>query len=215
LEEITGSAAEPVARVSLSSNDRDQLGNSRLLAAGQPIRRANLWIALTSTGPALRASARDSRGQPLLLQSLEPGNAGGLSQTQVSQEIHLLFRQNQAEGEFALPSANQSFRVVSYPSLPEKNIEGPVFLVEAYQGDDPAQIRNDLVVDQATLEVNGTTLDLRRDRYAILEAAYLPGLIPLLVGGLIVLAGVILSLRNKLRAVPLASGRSAEPVHAP
>ncbi len=114
----------------------------------------------------------------------------------VSEELHLLFRQTQAEQEFALPSANLSFRVVSYPSLPEQGIDVPVFLVEVYEGGAPAPALTDFVVDKATLRLNGSTLELWRDRYAIIEAAYLPGLVLLLLGGLAILGGVILSLRT-------------------
>jgi hypothetical protein len=45
-------------------------------------------------------------------------------------------------------------------------------------------------VDNGTLVQNGFTLELQRDRYVIVEAAYLPGLVALLLGGLAILAGV-------------------------
>ena len=229
LEELTGSEADPTARIGLISPESaqsralsgDKPTSTGLIAAGQPIRWGNLWIALRSAGPALRATAKDSRGRPLLLQSLEPGNAGGLSQAEgVSEEVHLLFRQTQAEQEFALPSANLSFRVVSYPSLPEQGIDVPVFLVEVYDGDAPAPALSDFVVDKAILVLNGSTLELRRDRYAIVEAAYLPGLIPFLLGGLAILGGVILSLWSHPRAEAEVEGESpgaelgTEPAHA-
>ena len=221
LEELTGSEADPTARVGLASQERNEPTSAGLIAAGQPIRWGNLWIALRSAGPALQATAKDSLGRPLLLQSLEPGAAGGLSQAAgVSEEVHLLFRQTQPEQEFALPSANLSFRVVSYPSLPEHGIDVPVFLVEVYEGDAPAPVLSDFVVDKAILVLNGSTLDLRRDRYAIVEAAYLPGLVPFVLGGLAILAGVILSLWSHPRAEAEVEGKSpgaelsTEPAHA-
>jgi hypothetical protein len=193
LEELAGSEANPVARIGLASSEDAAHSSTSEISAGRPVRGANLWIALRAAGAALQARARDGRGRPLLLQSLEPG----LQQGEVSEEIHLLFRQTQAEQEFALPSANLSFRVVSYPSLPEKGIETPVFLVEAYQGEDPAPVLSDLVVDKAILVLEGTTLELVRDRYAIVDASYMPGLTLFFLGGLAILAGVGLSLYSR------------------
>jgi hypothetical protein len=214
LEELTGSDRYPIARIGMAGNGDGQPARAGEVAFGRPVRRGSLWIALRSAGQALQASARDRRGEPLLLQSLEPGSAGGLEQGAVSEEIHLLFRQTQAEQEFALPSANLSFRVVSYPSLPEKGIETPVFLVEAYRGDDPAPVASDLVVDKATLVLNGATFDLLRDRYAIVDVAFLPGLIPFFLGGLAILAGVILSLWSRAR-LEGGDGASGSPSPAP
>ena len=199
LEELSGSESNPVARIGLSSEENDTPTSAGLVAGAQPIYRERLWIALRSAGPALKATARDSHDKPLLLQSLEPNNAGGLGQGEVSEEVHLLFQQTQAEQEFALPSANLSFRVVNYPSLPEQGIDVPVFLVDVYQGDEQVPARSDLVIDSAVLALRGVTLELRRDRYAIVEAAYLPGLIPFSLGGLAMLTGIVLSLcRNPL-----------------
>jgi hypothetical protein len=220
LEELTGSEADPVARIALADKEDEDPTDAAWVAGGRPMRKANLWIALRSAGPALLATARDSRGRPLLLQSLQPGSAGGLSQGEVSEEVHLLFPQTQAEQEFALPSANLSFRAVSYPSLPEQGINVPVFLVEVYEENEPAPTLSDFVADHAILVLGGSTLELQRDRYAIVDAAYLPGLIPLLLGGLVLLSGVILALWSTPRMKDEAAGRSPgtepdrEPAHA-
>jgi hypothetical protein len=197
LEELTGSELNPIARIGLAGRENETPASTGLAAAGHPIRRGNLWIALRFAGPALQASAKDSRGRPLLLQSLKPGDAGGLSEGEVGEEVHLLFGQTDVEQEFALPSANLTFRVVSYPSLPERGINVPVFLIEVYEGDEPAPALSDFVEDKAILVLNGSTLDLRRDRYATVEAAYLPGLLPLLLGWLALFSGVILALWSR------------------
>ena len=57
----------------------------------------------------------------------------------------------------------------------------------------PAPVFDELVEDTATVNLDGVTLTLRRDRYVILEAAALPGLPLLLIGAIITLAGVITS----------------------
>jgi uncharacterized membrane protein YjdF len=220
LEELTGSDLNPIAHIGLAGLEDERPTSIGLASAGQPIRQGNLWIALRSAGPALQAAARDSLGHPLLLQSLQPGDAGGLSQGEVGEDVHLLFRQTAAEQEFALPSANLTFRVVSYPSLPERGINVPVFLIEVYEGDEPAPAVSDFVVDKAILVLNGSTLDVRRDRYVIVEAAYLPGLIPILLGWLLLFVGVILALwsRPHAEAEPGVESPDAnittEPAHA-
>ena len=220
LEELKGSETNPIARIALAGKEDEEPTSAGQIAVGQPIRWANLWIALRSAGPALAATATDSRGRPLLLQSLEPDSTGGLSQGKVSEEVHLLFQQTQAEQEFALPSANLSFRVVSYLSLPEQGIDVPVFLVEVYKGDEAAPVLSDFVVDNAILVLSGSRLEVQRDRYVIVDAAYLPSLIPLLVGGLALLVGVILALWSTPRSEDKLAGRSPdskpdrEPAHA-
>jgi hypothetical protein len=210
VEELTGGEPNPTARIGLAVRENEKPARTGLTATGQPLRQGNLWIALRSAGPALQASAKDSRGRPLFLQSLQPGDAGGLSEGEVSEEVHLLFSQTEAEQEFALPSANLTFRVVSYPSLPERGINVPVFLIEVYEGNEPAPALSDFVVDNAILVLNGSTLDLRRDRYAIVEAAYLPGLIPFLLGWLAIFCGLILTLWSRPRTEAGLDGRGPD-----
>jgi hypothetical protein len=230
LEDLAGSEQHPIARISVSNGKDGQPIGTGQVTFGNPMRQGGYWIALRSAGQALQAEARDSRGQPLLLQPLEAEGTGTLAQGDSSKAIHLLFRQTQAEQEFALPSANLSFRVVSYPSLPEQGIETPVFLVEAYQGNGSSPVASELVVDRGSLRLNDATLNLLRDRYAVVDVAYLPGLIPYSLGGLAILAGVILALwaRTPLKAgaggqeapssASTGSGQSEtglEPKHAP
>jgi cytochrome c biogenesis protein ResB len=157
------------------------IGHSRTARCG------NLWIVQRATGPALAVSARDGAGRGLMLQSLAPGG-------EVSAEIHLLFRQTQTEQAFAEPTRNIAFRVVSYTALPEREINAPVFLVEAYRGDNPDPLLSQLVQDTATIALDDVVYTLQRDRHAVFEVAYLPGLWLLLFGGLLILAGAILAL---------------------
>ena len=156
------------------------------VAENRPARWGSVWLTQQEIGPALAVSAEDSGGQPVPVQALASGGA-------VSQRLHLLFRQTEGEQAFALPSRNLTFRAVSYPALPERNIAAPVFLVEAYRGADPSPVFDRLVEDTATVNLDGVTLTLQRDRYVILEAAALPGLPLLLFGAIITLAGVITS----------------------
>ena len=165
---------------------RAETGKGVRTAPGRPAIWGSTWLSQAGSGPALAVTAQDGRGQPIVLQSLAPGG-------EASQMLHLLFQQTQAEQAFALPTRNLTFRVVSYPALPEQGITKPVFLVEGYRGADPVPILEELVEEQANLTVDGLTFGLRRDYYVTLDAAKLPGLPLLLLGAVITLAGVIIS----------------------
>ncbi len=65
--------------------------------------------------------------------------------------------------------------------------------MEAYRGADPAPVLDELVEDTAAVSLDGVTITLRRDRYVALDVAALPGLPLLLLGAMIVLAGVMTS----------------------
>ena len=182
LDGVGGQAAAPVE---LHLTDAQGDRNIRIVA-NRPARWGSVWLTQQEIGPALAVSAEDSNGRPVAVQALSPGG-------EVSEKLHLLFQQTQGEQAFALPARNLTFRAVSYPALPERNITAPVFLVEAYRGADPSPVFDKLVEDTATVNLDGVTLSLQRDRYVILEAAALPGLPLLLIGAIITLAGVITS----------------------
>jgi hypothetical protein len=182
---LDGIAGEQSAPVTLSLT-RMNADKKVRIAANQPARWGGVWLTQQEIAPALAVTAEDSSGQPIAIQSLAPGG-------EVNQKLQLLFQQTQSEQAFALPTRDLTFRAVSYPALPERNIAAPVFLVEAYRGADPVPVFDELVEDTAAVKLDGVTLTLQRDRYVILEAAALPGLPPLLLGAIITLAGVITS----------------------
>jgi hypothetical protein len=182
LDEIAGDGGDTVSAFTLTWAN----GRRERLRAGytRPAHVGDLWIVQSGVGAALEARA-SSGEQALLLQSLAVGG-------QASEEIHAPFWQAQVEQAFAIPVYTLTFRVVSYDSLPAQGISGPVFLVEAYRGDDPTPILTRLVETEAALVIDEVTVILRRDIHAVLTAVYLPGLPLLLVGALLALAGVAL-----------------------
>ncbi len=184
LNDIEGEGLHTTALLTVIRSD----GRQAQLRAGylRPAHWGNLWIIQLTTGPALEARAL-SGGQPLLLQALTAGGP-------VSDEIRTPFRQTPSEQAFAIPARNLTVRVVSYGALPEHGIQGPVFLVEAYRGDDPTPLVTQFVEKQATFSVDDVTVDLRRERHAVLSAAYLPGALLLALGGLLLAAGGLLVL---------------------
>lgn len=163
-------------------------GASRIvrLSFTRPANWGNVWLSQQTTGPALAVTAQGSDLRPLPLQSLAPGG-------EVDQTLRILFEQTQGEQAFAIPARNLAFRAVSYPAMPDRGIQRPVFLVEGYRGADATPAISELVEDETTLTLENTSLTIRRDRYLVLEVAYLPGLLPLLFGILLALAGVLLS----------------------
>lgn len=183
LERITGDDATASSDVILARRGRSTRVRP---AVGQAAFWDHLWVAQQATGPALAVRGEDSQGRAVVLQSLATDG-------QVGPALRLLFGQTQSEQGFAIPMSNLTFRVVSYAALPEQGIQQPVFLMEAYRGEETTPAASELITNEGQLLIEGTRLDLRRDRYAILEIAYLPGLIPLMLGGLLVLAGAALS----------------------
>jgi hypothetical protein len=180
--------ATPVAQLLLSAGDR-----TLPVSAGitRPGRWGNLLIAERAVGPALSVSARDGTDRPLTVQSLA---AGG----EVGERLTLLFDQTQNEQAFAIPTQDLTFRTVYYPSLPDQGLMRPVFQVEAYTAQEGAPAGSILVEDAAAgpgaeLAVQNVRLAIRTDRYVDLDAAYLPGLAPLLLGSLLLLAGAALA----------------------
>jgi hypothetical protein len=183
LDSIEGEGRATRSNVTMTRSD----GRQERLTAGYtlPARSGNLWIAQRATGPALQVRARTA-DRPLLLQSLA-------ADSEANAALNLPFRQT-SEIAFAAPGRNLAFRVVSYNSLPEQGIAGPVFLVEAYRDDTAMPILTQLVENTATLAIDDITVDLRRERYVELIAAYLPGLGPIAFGMLLVLAATIILL---------------------
>ncbi len=152
------------------------------LGSARPVRWGAVWIAQRSSGPALAVRATEG-GKPLPVQPLE-GDAAP------ADSLHLRFGQNESEQGFTIPGRNLAFRVVSYDSLAERGIDRPVFLVEGYQGADTTPALNELVEGSKTIEWQGASLTLQREAYVVVDLAAMPGLPLLLLGGLVLLAGV-------------------------
>ena len=163
-------------------------GAQKILRIGyaRPGHWGGIWLTQGGDGPALAVNAADADQQPLRLQSLVAGGQEG-------ETLRMLFPQAQSEQAFAIPARNLAFRVVSYPALPERGIPGPVFLVEGFRGEDPTPALSELVAEAGTLALDEVTLTLRRDRYAVIQVAYLPGLLPALAGTILLLAGALLA----------------------
>lgn len=151
----------------------------------RPATWGSVWVAQRSSGPALQVQA-SAAGKTLPLQSLQGEPAP-------VETLHLRFGQNESEQAFSIPGRDLALRVVSYESLAERGIRGPVFLVEGYLGSDPTPQLNELIEDQGTIEWQGVTLALQREAYVVVDLAAMPGLPLLALGGLVLLAGVAIT----------------------
>jgi hypothetical protein len=180
LDSIAGEGSATRSAVVVTRSD----GRQERLAAGflRPARSGSLWLAQRAVGPALQARAHGA-DRPLLLRSLA-------ADSQLNTELNVPLRET-SELAFAIPDRNLALRVVSYAALPEQGFRGPVFLVEAYRGDGATPLLTQLVESSASLTIEDITVDLRRERYAVLVAAYLPGLGLIALGLLLGLAGLI------------------------
>jgi hypothetical protein len=185
VDAITGGQSDAASAITVAQAD----GATRQGQAsyGRPLWLGNLWIAQRATGSALAVRAQGADGQPVVLQS-QTGDES-------LETLHVLFSQSESEQTFASPTRNLTMRVVNYPSLPERGVETPVFLIEAYRGDDPSTpILEQLVEEEGMLLWAETVFHLRRERHTVLEVAYLPGLLPLWLGAALLVAGVAITL---------------------
>ncbi|MGE5603381.1 MAG: hypothetical protein ACM30E_10035, partial [Nitrososphaerales archaeon] len=169
------------ARPGVVSLARGSQTRNAWLGYGRPARWGAVWVAQRSSGPALAVRA-SANGSPLTVESLE-GQAAPV------ESLHLRFGQAESEQAFTIPARNLAFRVVSYESLADRGIGRPVFLVEGYQGTDPAPALNELVEDARVIEWQGVALTLQREAYVVVDLAAMPGLPLLLLAALVLLVG--------------------------
>lgn len=178
LIEASGSGDERPAVLELA---RGTASSYFWLSYERPVISKGTWVVQRASGPALSVRA-EAEGRTLRLQPLEASSAAG-------ETLHLRFTQNESEQGFSVAERGLAFRVVSYESLPDRAITGPVFLVEGYRGSDATPQLSELVGETGAVEWEGVTLTLQRDRYVVVDLAAVPGWPVTLLGGLLLLAG--------------------------
>jgi hypothetical protein len=180
------------ARPGVISLARGSQARYAWLGYGRPAIWGPVWVAQRNSGPALAVRA-SANGIPLPVEALE-------NQATPVESLHLRFGQAESEQAFTIPARALgadtlgpaealAFRVVSYESLADRGIGRPVFLVEGYQGTDPAPGLNELVEDNRVIEWQGVVLTLQREAYVVVDVAAMPGLPLLLLGALALLVG--------------------------
>jgi len=171
------------AAIRLSQSGREE---ARVAATGRPARSGAFWVQARAGGPTLEATAHDAAGNAVTLLPMGSGRDAGPA-------LSIPFPPTQAEQAFSAPESALVFRTVSYPSLPERGIAGPVFLVEAFRVGDEEPAMSQLVEDEAAMLLDGMTFSLRRGAYLDVKAAYLPGWPLLAAGALLVALGLLLA----------------------
>ena len=182
---LVDAGSSPGGRPAVVALTRGSQTRHEWLGYALPATWGPVWVTQRSSGPALAIKA-SSGESPLPLQSLQ-GEAAPV------ESLHLRFGQNESEQAFSVPARNLAFRIVSYESLADRGIDRPVFLVEGYEGTDPTPGLNQLVEENGTLDWQGVTLALQREAYVVVDLAAMPGLPLLLLGGLVLLAGVAIT----------------------
>jgi hypothetical protein len=129
---------------------------------------------------AVKASDQD--GQPLLLQSFADG-------AETAAVVSLPFGGHQSERHFAVPDKELVFQLVFYQSLPDHGYDGPVFLVQAYQGSAIEPIYSGFIEKSSSLKVGGATYHLALDQYSVLRIVREPAIAVVILGLLLTLVG--------------------------
>ena len=135
-----------------------------------------------SHGIAVAVKASDQDGQPLLLQSFAYG-------AEMAAVVSLPFWGHQSERHFAVPDQDIVFQLVSYQSLPDHGYDGPVFLVQAYQGSVIEPIYSGFIEKNSSLKVGGATYHLALDQYSVLRIVRAPATAVVVFGLLLTIVG--------------------------
>jgi hypothetical protein len=164
-----------------------------VLAPAQPWLVWPFALFQTSSGPAVRLSAVDAAGQPLLLQTL--AQRGRPS----AESVVLKFAGEQDDASVSVPALDITLRVDRYASLPEEGYWMPVCLIQAFQGSRPSPLFSRYFWQDDSYTWQGNTYKMTLEDYAIFSASSNPGWAIAAAGALLLVCGAAL----RQRPVPL------------
>lgn len=147
------------------------------LAAGSPARYRGISVHLLGDGPALTVRGHETGGQPLALQSITAGRPATYT-------LALAFEQPYAERTFAVPAQRIAFRLLASPGNP--------FQAEVYRSDSDTPFLRTTITGTSTIEVEGARYDFTPARYLLVTAVYEPAFPLMTLGGILLLAGILL-----------------------
>ncbi len=156
----------------------------RVIGANRPVTYRGVSFYQVSHGMAVAVKASDQNGQPLLLQSFADG-------TETAAVVSLPFVGHQSERHFAVPDQDIVFQLVFYQALPDHGYDGPVFLVQAYQGSAIEPIYSSFIEKSSSLKVKGVTYQLALDQYSVLRIVREPAIAIVVSGLLLAVVGHI------------------------
>ena len=155
-----------------------QIGASRL-TFGQPMHLAGLTMFVSGKGPAIRASATLTDGQPLGLQT---------SATSAPvPELLLLLTRDEPDRYFAVP---ESGLVVE---LSRNGGQPPEIGVRVYRSQTGAVITDTQIRSDGQLNIENATLTFGEEAYAVLDLVHDPGRLATQIGMVMLALGVALA----------------------
>ena len=154
----------------------------QIIGVNRPFTYQGVSFYQISHGIAVAVKASDQDGQPLLLQ---PFSAGA----EMAAVVSLPFWGHQSERYFAVPAQDLVFQLVFYQSLPDHGHDGPVFLVQAYQGGALEPVYSGFIEKSSSLGVGGATYHLALDQYSVLRIVRDPAIAVIVLGLLLTTVG--------------------------
>jgi cytochrome c biogenesis protein len=174
-----GSAKDYRAYVQLIE---DGVEVERIIGVNRPFTHRGVSFYQISHGIAVAVKASDRDGQPLLLQPFADG-------AKMAAVVSLPFWGHQSERHFAVPDQDMVFQLVFYQSLAAHGYDGPVLLVQAYQGSEVEPIYSGFIEKSTSLKVGDATYHLALDQYSVLRIVRAPAIAVVVLGLLLAVVG--------------------------
>jgi cytochrome c biogenesis protein len=154
----------------------------QVIGVNRPFTYRGVSFYQISHGMAVAVKASDQDGKPLLLQSFADG-------AETAAVVSLPFWGHQSERHFAVLDRDIVFQLVFYQSLPDRGYDGPVFLVQAYQGNAIEPVYSGFVEKSRSLKVGDVTYHLALDPYSVLRIVRDPAIAVVVLGLLLTIVG--------------------------
>jgi hypothetical protein len=180
----------------------------RIIGVNRPFTYRGVSVHQISHGMTVAVKASDQDGQPLLLQSFADG-------AETKAVLSLPFWRHQSERHLAVPDQDIVFQLVFYYSLPDHGYDGPVLLVQAYQGSAIEPIYRGFMERSSSLKVGGAIYYLALGQYgSVLRIVRDPATAVVALGLLLIVVGRFLWLSSlfwpPIRFWAAVSGKGAK-----
>jgi len=179
LYDVRLDALDSTQRGQVSLLQESETVGTGYVAPSRPVELGGLTIALVDTGPAIRASATLTDGQPLRIQS----SAASAPVT----ELALLLAQDEPDRFFAVPDAELVVRLSRGADAPH------TIRAQVYRSRTGTLLFDDMVPSDGQVKVENVALHLKVETYAVLGVTRDPGRPITLIGIVILALGLIIS----------------------
>lgn len=159
----------------------------KTIRVNDPLIYEGVTFYLSSSGPALRIVAWDSDGQFLPIQST-PGEQAARGEAVLN-----FFHVGDEKGLY-LPTLDITLKLaLNTLSVREEASEAPILFLEALQRSQAEPVFSDYVHQGEVVQLAPAKLKFIADRYSVLQVVSDPGFIPVVGGGFLGLAGLLIS----------------------